>query len=95
MKVRSPAQFSRKAASTCRGTTMNRTRDHDHPVPLRDAFRPETLNVLNRAGAGFVVPIPLARDRSCDAIMRMPSLPEVLAAKGMDIDLKGVISGFR
>jgi len=25
----------------------------------------------------------------------MPSLPEVLAAKGMDIDLKGVISGFR
>ncbi|HOZ40980.1 MAG: hypothetical protein IPO05_16230 [Flavobacteriales bacterium] len=51
--------------------------------------------MLNRAGAGFVVPIPLARDRSCDAIMRMPSLPEVLAAKGMDIDLKGVISGFR
>ena len=49
--------------------------------------------MLNRAGAGFVVPIPLARDRSCDAIMRMPGLPIVPAAKGMDIDLNGVISG--
>ena len=86
MKVRSPTQFSRKAASTCRGTTMNRTRDHDHPVPRRDAFRPETLNVLNRAGAGFVVPI-------CGEVMRKPGLPEVPAAEGMDIDLNGVIRG--
>jgi formate--tetrahydrofolate ligase len=38
------------------------------------------------AGAGFVVPI-------CGEIMRMPGLPEVPAAEGMDIDANGVISG--
>jgi formate--tetrahydrofolate ligase len=42
--------------------------------------------VLNRAGAGFVVPI-------CGEVMRKPGLPEVPAAEGMDIDLNGVISG--
>ena len=45
------------------------------------------------AGAGFVVPIPLVRDRSCGEILRMPGLPEVPAAEGMDIDANGVISG--
>ncbi|MCC6399801.1 MAG: formate--tetrahydrofolate ligase [Flavobacteriales bacterium] len=40
-----------------------------------------------------MVPIPLARDRSCGEIMRMPGLPEVPAAEGMDIDANGVISG--
>ncbi len=36
--------------------------------------------------AGFVVPI-------CGGIMRMPGLPEVPAAEGMDIGVNGVISG--
>lgn len=45
------------------------------------------------AGAGFLVPIPPLRDRSCGEIMRMPGLPEVPAAEGMDIDANGVISG--
>jgi formate--tetrahydrofolate ligase len=31
--------------------------------------------------------------RSCGEIMRMPGLPEVPAAEGMDIDANGVISG--
>ena len=86
MKVRSPTQFRRSAASTYLGRTTNRISDHDRPLPRRDAFRPETLNVLNRAGAGFVVPI-------CGEVMRKPGLPEVPAAEGMDIDLNGVISG--
>ncbi|MBP7450003.1 MAG: formate--tetrahydrofolate ligase [Flavobacteriales bacterium] len=86
MKVRSPAQFSRTAASIYLARTMDPTSDHEHPVPRRYAFRPETLNVLNRAGAGFVVPI-------CGEVMRKPGLPEVPAAEGMDIDLNGVIRG--
>ncbi|MBK7942325.1 MAG: formate--tetrahydrofolate ligase [Flavobacteriales bacterium] len=45
------------------------------------------------AGAGFVVPILLSRDRSCGEIVRMPGLPEVPAAEGMDIDANGVIRG--
>ena len=38
------------------------------------------------AGAGFVIPI-------LGKMMRMPGLPEVPAAEGMDIDANGVISG--
>ena len=38
------------------------------------------------AGAGFIVPF-------CGEIKRMPGLPEVPAAEGMDIDANGVISG--
>jgi formate--tetrahydrofolate ligase len=49
-----------------------------HECHLRD--------IAISAGAGFVVPIPLVRDRSCSEIMRMPGLPEVPAAEGMDID---------
>lgn len=86
MKMRSPAQFSRTDASTYLRRTTNRLSDHDHPVTRRGAFRPVTLAVLNSAGAGFVVPI-------CGEIMRMPGLPEVPAAEGMDIDANGVISG--
>ncbi|MCC6399798.1 MAG: hypothetical protein IT227_03470 [Flavobacteriales bacterium] len=41
------------------------------------------------AGAGFLVHIPLARDRSCGEI----GLPGIPAAEGMDIDANGVISG--
>ena len=45
-----------------------------------------TLLVSIPFGPGFVVPI-------CGEIMRMPGLPEVPAAEGMDIDANGVISG--
>ncbi len=49
-------------------------------------FRITVRDIEISAGAGFVVPI-------CGEIMRMPGLPEVPAAEGMDIDAKGVISG--
>ena len=49
-------------------------------------FRIAVRDIEISAGAGFVVPI-------CGEIMRMPGLPEVPAAEGMDIDLNGVISG--
>jgi formate--tetrahydrofolate ligase len=49
-------------------------------------FRITVRDIEIAAGAGFVVPI-------CGEIMRMPGLPEVPAAEGMDIDANGVISG--
>jgi formate--tetrahydrofolate ligase len=49
-------------------------------------FRIAVRDIEISAGAGFVVPI-------CGEIMRMPGLPEVPAAEGMDIDANGVISG--
>ncbi len=46
-----------------------------------------TVNQIEiAAGAGFVVPI-------LGKMMRMPGLPDVPAAEGMDIDANGVISG--
>ncbi|MBL7747863.1 MAG: formate--tetrahydrofolate ligase, partial [Chitinophagaceae bacterium] len=38
------------------------------------------------AGAGFVIPI-------LGEMMRMPGLPAIPAAEGIDIDAKGVITG--
>ncbi|MBK6777797.1 MAG: formate--tetrahydrofolate ligase [Flavobacteriales bacterium] len=49
-------------------------------------FRITVRDIEIAAGARFVVPI-------CGEIMRMPGLPEVPAAEGMDIDSNGVISG--
>ena len=46
-----------------------------------------TVNEIHvAAGAGFVIPI-------LGKMMRMPGLPEIPAAEGMDIDANGVISG--
>jgi formate--tetrahydrofolate ligase len=46
-----------------------------------------TVNEIQvAAGAGFVIPI-------LGKMMRMPGLPEIPAAEGMDIDANGVISG--
>ncbi|MBK8948142.1 MAG: formate--tetrahydrofolate ligase [Flavobacteriales bacterium] len=65
--------------STCRGPEVNRR------ITVRD--------IEISAGAGFVVPILLSRDRSCGEIVRMPGLPEVPASEHMDIDANGVIRG--
>ncbi|MCB0601459.1 MAG: formate--tetrahydrofolate ligase, partial [Saprospiraceae bacterium] len=53
--------------------------------------RPENFNITVReieiaAGAGFIVPIT-------GDMMRMPGLPAIPAAEGMDIDKDGVITG--
>jgi formate--tetrahydrofolate ligase len=49
-------------------------------------FRVTVRDIEIAAGAGFVIPI-------LGEIMRMPGLPELPAAEGMDIDANGVISG--
>jgi formate--tetrahydrofolate ligase len=49
-------------------------------------FRITVRDIEIAAGAGFVVPI-------CGEIMRMPGLPEVPAAEGMDIDVEGKVTG--
>ncbi len=53
--------------------------------------RPENFEVTVRefefaAGAGFVIPL-------LGTTMRMPGLPSIPAAEGMDIDDNGVITG--
>ena len=55
------------------------------------AGRPEGFTITVReiefaAGAGFLIPI-------CGEMLRMPGLPEIPAAEGMDIDDDGVITG--
>ncbi len=49
-------------------------------------FRITVRDIEIAAGAGFVVPI-------CGEIMRMPGLPAIPAAEGMDIDAGGRVTG--
>ncbi|MBL7965210.1 MAG: formate--tetrahydrofolate ligase [Flavobacteriales bacterium] len=51
-----------------------------------EGFKVTVNDIEIAAGAGFVIPI-------LGTIMRMPGLPDVPAAEGMDIDATGVISG--
>jgi formate--tetrahydrofolate ligase len=57
------------------------------------SFRITVRDIEISADAGFVVPIPVVRDRSYGEIMRMPGLPEVTASEGMDIDAEGRVTG--
>ena len=57
----------------------------------RKIGRPENFTITIRefeyaTGAGFIVPI-------LGEIMRMPGLPNIPAAEGMDINNEGIISG--
>ncbi len=57
----------------------------------RKIGRPQNFTITIRefefaAGAGFIIPI-------CGEMMRMPGLPNIPAAEGMDIDASGKISG--
>ncbi|MFZ1527508.1 MAG: formate--tetrahydrofolate ligase [Ferruginibacter sp.] len=57
----------------------------------RKIGRPQNFTITIRefefaAGAGFIIPI-------CGEMMRMPGLPNIPAAEGMDIDANGKISG--
>ncbi|MCB0780594.1 MAG: formate--tetrahydrofolate ligase, partial [Flavobacteriales bacterium] len=49
-------------------------------------FKVTVKDIEIAAGAGFVIPI-------LGKMMRMPGLPAVPAAEGMDIDAEGRISG--
>lgn len=73
-------------ASICMAKTQYSFSDNKELRAAPSGFRITVRDIEIAAGAGFVVPI-------CGEIMRMPGLPEVPAAEGMDIDANGVISG--
>jgi len=73
-------------AAVCMAKTQYSFSDNKELRAAPTAFRITVRDIEISAGAGFVVPI-------CGEIMRMPGLPEVPAAEGMDIDANGVISG--
>jgi len=73
-------------ASICMAKTQYSFSDNKELRAAPTGFRLTVRDIEIAAGAGFVVPI-------CGEIMRMPGLPEVPAAEGMDIDANGVISG--
>ncbi|HMC98286.1 MAG TPA: formate--tetrahydrofolate ligase, partial [Flavobacteriales bacterium] len=73
-------------ASICMAKTQYSFSDDKALRNAPTGFRITVKDIEIAAGAGFVVPI-------CGEIMRMPGLPEVPAAEGMDIDANGVISG--
>lgn len=70
----------------CMAKTQYSFSDNKELRAAPTGFRITVRDIEISAGAGFVVPI-------CGEIMRMPGLPEVPAAEGMDIDANGVISG--
>lgn len=70
----------------CMAKTQKSLSDDPTVVGAPEGFTLHVRDVEFAAGAGFVVPI--AGD-----VMRMPGLPAVPAALGMDIDAQGKISG--
>ena len=74
------------SAAICMAKTQYSFSDNKELRAAPTGFRITVRDIEISAGAGFVVPI-------CGEIMRMPGLPEVPAAEGMDIDANGVISG--
>lgn len=72
--------------AVCMAKTQKSLSDDPTVVGAPEGFTFHVRDVEFAAGAGFVVPI--AGD-----VMRMPGLPAVPAALGMDIDAQGKISG--
>lgn len=72
--------------AVCMAKTQKSLSDDPTVVGAPEGFTLHVRDVEFAAGAGFVVPI--AGD-----VMRMPGLPAVPAALGMDIDTQGKISG--
>jgi len=70
----------------CMAKTQKSFSDDEKKVGRPTNFTVSVREFELAAGAGFVVPI-------LGEMMRMPGLPSVPAAEGMDIDLNGVITG--
>ena len=70
----------------CMAKTQKSFSDDDKKIGRPDDFIITVREIEIAAGAGFVIPIT-------GKMMRMPGLPKVPAAEGMDIDNDGNISG--
>lgn len=70
----------------CIAKTQKSFSDNERLIGRPEGFTITVREIEIAAGAGFIIPIT-------GNMMRMPGLPEVPAAEGMDIDENGVISG--
>lgn len=70
----------------CMAKTQKSLTDDETKIGRPTNFKVTVREFEFAAGAGFIIPI-------LGDMMRMPGLPNIPAAEGMDIDLNGVITG--
>lgn len=70
----------------CMAKTQKSLSDNPDLIGRPENFTLSVREIEIAAGAGFLIPIT-------GDMMRMPGLPEIPAAEGMDIDVDGVITG--
>ncbi len=70
----------------CIAKTQNSLSDNTKLLGAPEGFKLTVREIEIAAGAGFVIPIT-------GNMLRMPGLPQIPAAEGIDIDSKGNISG--
>ena len=70
----------------CIAKTQNSLSDNTKLLGAPEGFKLTVREIEIAAGAGFVIPIT-------GNMLRMPGLPMIPAAEGIDIDVKGNISG--
>ena len=70
----------------CIAKTQNSLSDNTKLLGAPEGFKLTVREIEIAAGAGFVIPIT-------GNMLRMPGLPMIPAAEGIDIDARGNISG--
>ena len=85
-KIKQIAELGLDKLPICMAKTQKSFSDDDKKIGRPDDFIITVRDIEIAAGAGFVIPIT-------GKMMRMPGLPNVPAAEGMDIDNEGNISG--
>ena len=70
----------------CMAKTQKSLSDNEKKIGRPTDFKVTVREFEFAAGAGFIIPI-------LGDMMRMPGLPAIPAAEGMDIDKNGVITG--
>ena len=85
-KIREITELGLDKLPICMAKTQKSFSDDDKKIGRPDDFIITVRDIEIAAGAGFVIPIT-------GKMMRMPGLPKVPAAEGMDIDNDGNISG--
>jgi formate--tetrahydrofolate ligase len=85
-KIREIYQYGLDKLPICMAKTQKSFSDDEKKIGRPEDFTITVREIEIAAGAGFIIPIT-------GKMMRMPGLPGVPAAEGMDIDQDGNISG--
>ncbi len=85
-KIKQISELGLDKLPICMAKTQKSFSDDDKKIGRPEDFIITVRDVEIAAGAGFVIPIT-------GKMMRMPGLPNIPAAEGMDIDNEGNISG--